>query len=81
MSASHRWAMLILLGVAAGCPATDDVDPVETSETGDQEMYECDPVGADPQVGELLNAPLADDVEVIIKEPQHPGNPGPGNLP
>lgn len=43
--------------------------------------FVCDPVGANPVVGELLNAPVASDVEVIVKEPQHVGNPGPENLP
>jgi len=43
--------------------------------------YVCDPVGANPAMGQLLNAPLGSDVQVIIKQPQHPGHPGPTNLP
>lgn len=43
--------------------------------------YVCDPKGANPAMGDLFNAPLASDVEVITKEPQHPGDPGPNNLP
>jgi len=43
--------------------------------------YVCDPKGANPAMGDLFNAPLASDVEVITKEPQHPGDPGPSNLP
>lgn len=43
----------------------------------------CDPKGANPAMGALLNAPLAADVQVIKKTPTHPnpGNPGPGGLP
>lgn len=41
----------------------------------------CDPAGAFPAMGALLNAPVENDVEVIVKEPQHPGDPGPANLP
>ena len=51
------------------------------NEDGGAEVYECDPVGANPGQGALFNAPLADDVEVIEKEPQHPGDPGPTDLP
>ncbi|MFT4628297.1 MAG: hypothetical protein ACI8PZ_006992 [Myxococcota bacterium] len=43
--------------------------------------FVCDPVGADPVMGGLLNAPLEADVEVVWKEPQHPGAPGPADLP
>jgi hypothetical protein len=43
--------------------------------------FVCDPKGANPAMGDLFNAPLANDVEVITKEPQHPGDPGPSNLP
>jgi hypothetical protein len=32
-------------------------------------------------MGALLNAPVASDVQVIVKTPQHPGDPGPDNLP
>ena len=69
---------LVLCVALAGCPAEEVTDPTEApTETA----FECDPVGADPVVGELLNAPLDDDVEVIEKVPQHPGDPGPDGLP
>jgi len=61
-----------------GCPASDD--PTD-SETDSGPAYECDPVGDNPAMGELLNAPLDDTVEVIQKTPQHPGDPGPDGLP
>jgi len=41
----------------------------------------CDPKGANPEMGALLNAPVDSDVEVIVKKPQHPGKPGPKDLP
>ena len=63
-----------------GCPAAQGDE--ETSETsGETGSPVCDPQGANPEMGELLNAPLADDVEIIVKTPQHPGEPGPDNLP
>ena len=63
-----------------GCPAAQgDEEASETS--GETGAPVCDPQGANPEMGELLNAPLADDVELIVKTPQHPGEPGPDNLP
>ena len=44
-------------------------------------QFVCDPMGANPAMGALLNTPLETDVEVIVKTPQHPGDPGPTNLP
>ena len=41
----------------------------------------CDPVGAFPAQGTLLNAPLKTDVEVLVRPTRHPGCPGPSNLP
>ena len=76
-------SIVCLAFALAGCPAADDVAETEGEE--EQETsggnFECDPVGANPAVGELINAPVADDVEVIVKTPQHPGGPGPDNLP
>ena len=43
--------------------------------------FQCDPKGANPEMGDLLNAELDQGVEVIVKEPVHPGNPGPTDLP
>ena len=74
-------ALTALLMGATGCPSSSssaDGDETGGSDGGD---YVCDPVGDNAAVGELLNAPLADDAEVIQKEPQHPGDPGPDNLP
>ncbi len=55
-----------------------DTDQGETDSVGD---LDCDPQGAIPEVGALLNAPVEDDVEVIVKTPRHPGPPGPTALP
>ena len=41
----------------------------------------CDPIGANPAQGNLFNAPVEADVEVIDKPPTHPGEPGPTDLP
>lgn len=41
----------------------------------------CDPVGAFPAQGTLLNAPLKTDVEVLVRAARHPGCAGPGSLP
>ncbi len=41
----------------------------------------CDPEGTDPVMGKLLNAAVDSDVEVVVKKPQHPGKPGPLDLP
>lgn len=41
----------------------------------------CDPKGADPIMGKLFNEPVESDVEVIVKKAQHPGKPGPLDLP
>lgn len=43
--------------------------------------FVCDPAGANAAMGALLNAPVHADVEVVVKDPQHPGDPGPQNLP
>jgi hypothetical protein len=76
-------ALAALLLATTACPSsTSSGDSDETAASDDDGSdYLCDPVGDNPTVGELLNAPLADDVEVIQKEPQHPGDPGPENLP
>ena len=70
-----RWMMALFLVACGGTKSTDTSD---SSVDGD--VWVCDPVGADPVMGGLLNAPLADDVEVIVKTPQHPGVPGPEGL-
>ena len=85
MRLRDRLLMVCTALALAGCPAADDV--AETSDSDDPSggtsdgEFECDPMGANPAMGELLNAPVEDDVEVIVKVPQHPGNPGPDNLP
>ena len=66
----------------AGCPSTSGDDGDMDTETGDEVgEFECDPVGAIPEVGALINAPVDDDVEIIVKTPQHPDAPGPEGLP
>lgn len=58
-------------GMNADARTTDEVDA----------GFVCDPVGDDPAMGALLNAPVESDVQIIVKDPQHPGDPGPENLP
>lgn len=68
--------------VAIGCSDDGGGGDIDAGMEPDAGMeYMCDPVGANPDVGALLNAPVDDDVEVIVKQPQHPGEPGPDNLP
>lgn len=70
---------IALLGACGDDGAvTDDNGP--GGSTGSSSA-QCDPVGVEAEVGMLLNAPVEADVEVIIKQPQHPGAPGPENLP
>jgi hypothetical protein len=47
----------------------------------DAEGCVCDPVGAFPMQGTLLNATLTNDVQVIVREVRHPGCAGPTDLP
>ena len=66
-------------------PACDDDSGADTggddpTTAGDQDAS-CDPVGLYPAMNALINAPLAADVEVVIKQPTHPGAPGPLGLP
>lgn len=56
-------------------------NPDAAPDPGDAAGYTCDPVGPNPGMGALLNAPVDSDVEVIVKAPQHPGDPGPNDLP
>ncbi len=79
---------LALAGLSLGaCGDDDDTGTgtgadADTGSTIDAAVeYVCDPVGATPDQGELFNAPVDDDVEVIVKTPQHPGFPGPTDLP
>lgn len=67
---------LLPLMLLVGCPADDD--PTDSETDG---VVECDPVGDNPIMNGLLNEPVQADVEVITKTPQHPGDPGPDNLP
>lgn len=80
---SVRGGLALWLGVSAlALPACNEEEPGAQMDDGDVDpAEECDPVGADAQMGELLNAPVAADVEVIVKEPQHPGAAGPLDLP
>lgn len=75
---------LMVLALALGSCTGDDGDALDDGESGDDTggtMDMCDPVGADPDMAMLLNAPLEADVEVVVKTPQHPGMPGPDGLP
>jgi len=65
----------------ATCGDDDGQSTIDASNIVDANGFVCDPVGANAEMGMLLNAPVDSDVEVIVKTPQHPGNPGPNNLP
>jgi hypothetical protein len=68
---------LLLLLSCGGTQGGDTAD----SNPNEGHLFVCDPVGTHPAMGELLNGPLEADVEVIVKTPQHPGAPGPLDLP
>jgi hypothetical protein len=78
---------LALAGLSIGaCGGDDDDNSGNTPDSGNATFdagteFQCDPVGANAAQGTLFNAPVADDVEVIVKEPTHPGAPGPTDLP
>lgn len=76
---SHALALGLAAALTTGCPESEP--PEEDTQETDEGAAECDPVGEIPQVGELYNAPLEADVEVVVKTPQHPGAPGPRDLP
>lgn len=71
-------ALLLLCVFALGCPQNDDGT---TDGDTDGTDFVCDPVGDQPEMNGLFNAPVGDDVEVIEKTPRHPGDPGPEDLP
>ena len=73
-------AVLVSLGSCSDDDAGMSGDTAADGGTGGP-AGNCDPVGSTPAVGALLNAPLAADVEVIQKTPQHPGMVGPTDLP
>lgn len=76
---------LLLSGVATLFLACGDDSGKGDADAGEKdsgpEAFVCDPKGANPEMGDLMNAPLGNEVEVIEKEAQHPGDPGPLNLP
>jgi len=72
--------MGLLAGFAVGGCTKKDAGVTDTS-PGEVALFACDPVGANPEMGALLNAALDPEVEVIQKVPQHPGSPGPEDLP
>lgn len=69
------WLSLILLMACGGGSSSD------AGVSNDAGVPVCDPTTNPEAQGRLLNAPLAAEVEVIQKTPQHPGPPGPNNLP
>lgn len=71
-------ACLMLAACGDDNAATADAS-VDTP--SDAEGCVCDPVGAFPMQGTLLNATLTSDVQVITREPRHPGCAGPEDLP
>jgi hypothetical protein len=81
------WTVLATLTGSLCLTACDDDAQEEPADTdgdtdGDTDAaLECDPEGPNPEQAALFNAPIEDDVEVVEKVPQHPGEPGPENLP
>ena len=80
-----RVACVAALATGVACegkstPNQND-DSADGGTDGDTDGEECDPVGADPDQAALLNAPVSAEVEVIVKQPQHPGPAGPDDLP
>ncbi len=81
---SHSIILAIALaGLSfAACGGDDDLPAADSGTNNDAgTTYVCDPVGANADQSALFNVPVAGDVEVIVKEPQHPGFPGPTDLP
>jgi hypothetical protein len=74
------WPLPLLLSLATAC-GDDSGSGADAGADQDAGAYVCDPVGNNPAQSELFNAPLAEGVEVIDKTPQHPGDPGPADLP
>ncbi|MBA3393167.1 MAG: hypothetical protein H0T89_11005 [Deltaproteobacteria bacterium] len=70
-----------LMAAACGDDANTPTDAATIDAVDAAEGCICDPVGAFPQQGALLNAPLKTDVEVLVRQPRHPGCAGPKNLP
>lgn len=89
MITTKRNSMILGLLLAAlsfsACGNDDDDGPSGVADAGigaDAAVeYVCDPVGGNADQGGLFNAALGDDVEVIVKQPSHPGFPGPVDLP
>jgi len=75
------WIVVMAALTLVGCKKKDAAADSADSGYVDYSQLECDPVGANPEMGALLNADLDSDVEIIVKDPQHPGDPGPLNLP
>ena len=77
-----RLCTAVMISLCLGCGDSDSNPANDAGIEADASTeWMCDPVGSNPEMGALLNAPLANDVEVIEKTPQHPGHPGPDNLP
>lgn len=74
-------AVALFAASAAFVSACNEDEPGMADDDGNVDPEECDPEGVDPEMGALLNAPVAADVEVIQKVPQHPGAAGPLDLP
>lgn len=85
----QSWTVIATLAGSLCLTACDggDADTADTADTDDASesdtdaALECDPEGPNPEQAALFNAPIEDDVEVVEKTPQHPGDPGPENLP
>ena len=82
------WTVIATLAGSLGLTACDggdgdgdSADTDDSSASDTESALECDPQGPNPEQAALFNAPIEDDVEVVEKQPQHPGEPGPENLP
>lgn len=83
ITGSFALAFGLAIGGLSACSSDDPEtgnDGGVTGTDGSTTGWQCDPASGTPQ-GQLLNAPLDNGVEVIMKTPSHPGDPGPDNLP
>jgi hypothetical protein len=84
MNVRHYIISAVLMGALSLAACDGDDDGTNNPDSGvrpDSGMQAvCDPNEGPPHV-QLLNAPLAQGVEVVKKTPRHPGEPGPEGLP
>ena len=72
---------ILALGAAALALSACGDDDNKSDGGNTPAAWSCDPVGANPAMGALLNEPVDSGVTVVNKTPNHPGDPGPLDLP